>query len=339
MNRNNPYSTLSYPAAILIVLSMLFAACDTPAEVALGQFEDVTEYFKLVMQKEEFFKSEEDILEDPQQEGMAKQSTVDGFPVRPIVVRREILSIDRAFSFEFTDETTAVGTMVRTIEGKLWVRGIIQRLPAPDTTFAKPFTETATRKAIFRKVDDTGTVENDWKMVAVSLLEGGTADRDFDIRRLNVRFRGDQEREYTDPLNTFLRIGRDGPQVPVVSLVQFRANGFSVEVTIQSASETPEIVYLRHGGGISRPGAIAHGYMRRLQMELDPGSERVANGLYTRTYVIDWLPAIVLPGMVVGEHLGQGRFSTIVESISHATLYDTGAPVETHYWGVPFVVE
>ncbi len=348
MQHNSNYLYLTIAGALSMLL--LFSACESPSEVTLSVFdEDNLGDFEFVMKNDDFFTSEEEILSDPDNDFVSRIVAENSEGEEIVDVRRvarRILDIERSFAHEFVDDTVAIVTMTRTLEVRVWVEGLIQPQDpgVPEIiTFYKDFIETATRKAKFVKVANTGTAEDDWKLVEISLLEGGTSERDFDITQVNIKFGEDRSYEFDNPLDTFMRIGLGPREVPVVMLSQFRSQGFQIEITVQSTNEEPEILFLRHGGKAAGPGDMA-GYMRRVMLSPSPdeGEFSESDGVFTRTYVIDWnqvMHQTHANAAQRGETIRRGRFSTVVEAVSYETLYDTEAPVQTKYWGVPFIIE
>lgn len=342
MTKHQKNSYLTVVLAGVVGIALLFTACESPSEVVLSPFEEEKSYFEFVMKNDDFFKSEEEILNDPDMNNVDKEILDGDNEIRPWRTLRRVLSIDRSFSYDFIDDTTAIVTMTRTMEVRLFISGHMEPGEGNvwrDTLVTKDFTETATRKARFVKVNDTGTAEDDWKLVDISLLEGGTPERDFDIDRLKLDLPGDRSFEYDDPLNTFLRVGLGTREVPVVTLAVFRDDGYALEITVRSTQESPEMIYLRHGGVVGAqvgPG----GYMRRMHVGSPVSTETTEAGEYIRRYVIDWDPFIELHNPVWrGEQIRRGRFSTVIEAVSYDTLHDIEAPVQTNYWGVPFIIE
>ncbi len=339
--------TVPVVTAVLSIL-FIFSACESPSEVSLSHFEEESSYFEFVMKNNDFFTSEEDILNDPADEFVSDAASgsdgeVDFIEINRIA--RRVHNIERSFSHEFVNDTLVIVTMTRSMDMRLWINGDVENgtpyFSNNTATIFKDFTETTTRKAKFLRVDNTNTAEDDWKLVEVSLLDGGTAERDFEIHQMKLQFGEDHSFEYDDPLNTFMRIGLGKRDVPAVKLSQFDNSGFEIEVTIQSSHEKPERLYARHGGVGAGPDNM-DGYMRRIDFPDKPESEEYSNGIYTRTYVIDrdqFFQGMHPAASMRGDHMRKGRFSTVVEVISHESLYDTEAPVHTSYWGVPFIIE
>ena len=348
MQHNSKFLYLTIAGALSLML--LFGACESPSEVTLSHFdEDNLAYFEFVMKNDDFFTSEEEILSDTENDFVSRIMAQNSEGEEIVDVRRvarRVLDIDRSFSHELVEDTVAIVTMTRTMEVRVWVEGLIgpdERGVLENVTFYKDFTETAIRKAKFVKVANTGTVEDDWKLVEISLLEGGTSERDFEITKVSIQFGEDRSYEFDNPLDTFMRIGLGQHDVPVVMLSQFRNQGFQIEITIESTNQEPEILFLRHGGKAAGPGDIA-GYMRRVMLSPSPdkGEFSESGGVFTRTYVIDWnqlMHQTHANAAQRGETIRRGRFSTVVEAVSYETLYDTEAPAQTNYWGVPFIIE
>jgi hypothetical protein len=325
---------------------LLFFGCESPTGVDLGRFDEEKAYFEFVLENDDFFTSEEDVLDDGNDNGMFfKDGNPEPFNI-PIRLKRSVLSIEREFIFDFSDDNnTAVVTMMRTIEGVFRIRGQMTSDALgsiPDTTIEKYFTETSIRMAKFEKIDDTGTAENDWTLTALSLLEGGTPEAGFAISHLKMTFGGERTFEYDDPLETFLYVaeGRNGYlAIPSVSLETIRQHGSEIEITINSPYPDPEIVYLRYGAGKSERLGLQR-YIERIKVDHEEGDEDYTDGLFTRTYV--WTPPDGANVPTTARDRGDSavkRFSAVVETISFRTVSDLDVPVETHYWGVPFFNE
>jgi hypothetical protein len=319
--------------ALLFVLPVLIIGCGLPGEVPLTNFDDVKIYFREVMINEDFFSSEEGILGDDEASEISKLSGItDDGTIYPRRFGRIIRSVERMFDYELQNDTLAVVTMTRTISGEFRIFFATSVLGVASDMVSKDFTEENVRKAKFLKVADTGLPENDWKLVAISLLEGGTQERNFNINSMTVRFRGDENpRTFFDPLSHFFRIGygmRTIPRADYDPVNNFRTG---IEVKITSPHSEREIVFLRQGGGVSdtRIGTtvIHPAFLNRTRMVLQSEVD-VGNGLFERTYILQWVPG-----------MNRGRLCTLAEVLSHTTLSNIDAPVESHYWGVPFVVD
>jgi len=323
---------------MVTVLFFLFGACQSPMEVPLSLFEEAQPYFEFVMINEDFFVSEEEILNDPEQNGFSKGMNPGDAQFKPLFFRRVITSIDRTFSYEFENNDIVNVTMVRTIEAELRMRGTVRGSDGVSMVI-KEFSEIAERRAKFTRVSNTGIIEDDWKLTAISLMNGGTQEREFAIAHLKMEIRGGPTFDFTDPLDTYLRIGNTDRGVPAANLAEFRQGGFRLEITVESKNPDPETLFLRHGGVFAGGRTDAPGYMRRAGIPFESEQES-ANDLYVRTYVIDWTPFAEFVGVAArGSDIKTGRLSAIVEAVSHDTFYDTAVPVQTNYWGVPFIIQ
>lgn len=320
------------------VLFFLFGACQSPMEVPLSLFEEAQPYFEFVMINEDFFVSEEEVLNDPEQNGFFREMNFDGAQFTPIIIRRVVTSIDRTFSYEFENNDIVNVTMIRTIEAELRMRGTVRGSDGVSMVI-KEFSETAERRAKFTRVSNTGIIEDDWKLTAISLMDGGTQEREFAIAHIKMEIRGGRTFDFTDPLDTYLQIGNTDGGVPAANLTQFRQSGFRLEITVESKNPDPETLFLRHGGVFAGGRTDAPGYMRRARIPFESEQEG-ANDLYVRTYVIDWTPFADFAGVVArGSDIKTGRLSAIVEVVSHDSFHDTAASVQTNYWGVPFIIQ
>jgi hypothetical protein len=319
-------------SALVAAMPVIITGCGLPGEVPLTTFDDAVGYFKDVMVNDEFFSSEEGILNDGETFDIAKLSEQTGDePIFPRRFGRIVHSIERTFQYEPQNDSIVVVTMTRTILGDFRILYATSVLGAADDIVNKPFIEENVRKARFLKVANTGVPESDWKLVALSLLEGGTIERRFGIESLTVHFRGDENpRTFTDPLGQFFRIGYGMRNIPRVDYDPTTNLRTGIEVKFISENPEREIVFLRQGGGqsiVDFAGNTRALFASRTRMGFQSETD-LGNGLFERTYAIQWVPGIL-----------RGRLCMLAEVISPGTLFDLDAEVESHYWGVPFVVE
>ncbi len=320
----------------VMYLMLIFAGCEVPGEIPLNRFEDAQAYFREVMLNDEFFRSEENILDDGDADEISKSGALPSDDrIYPRRFGRIVASIEREFEYELRNDTLAVVTMIRTITGTFKILYATESIRLISNGIVeKPLIETNKRRAMFLKVADTGIPENDWRMVAVSMVNGGTEERNFKITSVNIKFRSqDTPARYELPTEKFFRIGFGNRDI---QRVDFDPNGnvrTGIEVTIVSSytsSDEREEVFLRHGGGMQGPGAspgLRTGLQNRARMALVSETDR-GNGTYERTYATEWLPGLY-----------RGKVSSIIEVLSNGTLHSSSAAVESNYWGVPFIVQ
>lgn len=132
----------------------------------------------------------------------------------PIRVGQKMKLVDKNMTL-VKDSTSAIGTLVQTFEGKLIIQGSFQPVAdgshmKPDTTVEKDFTSVITREIKFLKVNNTGNDTLDWKVDAVSLPNGGTADDDIQIVKLTLSTQDGDTVAITNPNEYFFKTGESG---------------------------------------------------------------------------------------------------------------------------------
>jgi len=221
-------------------------------------------------------------------------------------------------------DTLATVSVTKTIPGQFWVAWGMRTSAGVvfDTLVKKPFSEETKRNFLFKRIGRNAELRRNWIPVALTMVQGQSqGESAFSIASLSVaesRFGFDTT--VTDPLNTWFRFGfrHHGciPTFPVRDTV-------TVQVTITSADDSAEVVYLRHG--IGWDGRIR----RRAAFELV--STTGGPGNYTRVYERKFVTEL-------GSWFYVARFNAVVDAFSHGSIYDKAAPFDNEFWGAPYMV-
>jgi len=233
--------------------------------------------------------------------------------------------IVRDYHVVMSGDTLATVTVTKTIPGQFWVAWGMRTNTGVvfDTLVKKPFTEETKRNFLFKRIGRNAELRRNWIPVALTMVQGQSQGASaFSIASLSVsetRFGFDTT--ITDPLNTWFRFGfKHGhgciPIFPVRDTV-------TVQVTITSADDSAEVVYLRHGIGWDNR------IRRRAPFELV--STTGGPGNYTRVYERKFTTEL-------GTWSHVARFNAVVDAFSHGSIYDKAAPLDNEFWGAPYIV-
>ena len=301
-------------------LTIYFSGCSERGDQVMSpSFSNDKEYFSSVLMNDDFFATEEPNLEDgdalpPEYgSGLRKEEAV----IVPFRFGKKIEKVHRSVRYELQGDSVVTATITRTITGKFIIAGSYNSSATkPDTVFRKPFVETATRKAKFVRVAPPGSPPwKGWKLVSLSLIEGGTQTSTPVINRLVVYLQTGDSLIVNSPNDYFFQIGKRLHPVPDLH----PDDPIKVQVTLMSSNPDSEVVVLRHGAD--------HDGLNRLRARFHLVSQSPVGASYSRTYEI-----------TLRAHKHLGKFNAVTEAISHNSIYDDTEAFENNYWGIPYVV-
>lgn len=169
---------------------------------------------------------------------------------------------------------------------------------------------------IEREVEENDDNHEEWKKAAISLLGGGTVAKRARIVEMRVFFNSGDSVVVHSPLDFFFSFGREGKRVlPTVD----RQSAVRVQVRVESAQSTPEVVLLRRKNVLA--GNVSLKKKFRLVGDVGNGS------VFNRTY------EILMPW-----HEIAGKFHAVIEVWTSDSIYDDEAHISTHSWGLFYVV-
>jgi len=264
---------------------------------------------------------------------LARLAAVFGDSITPVRWGRHIFwnRITRRYDVIISPgDSNSLVTITKTIPGEFWVGVGFKTADTVivDSIIRKPFTEVESRKVRFIRVAHSLNPAKNWVPVAITMVVGSTRPdslNPFSITSLEVEHFGHFETTYTDPLQSWFRLGLFRGSIP-----HFRVgDSIRVRVTLHSSSDSAEIAHFRYGiagDGPERRRAL----MRLVSTSGEPGN---FTRVYGRTFITR-LPVVVFP---VGLRPTL-RFNAIVDVISHGSIYVKDAPFTNEFWGTPYIV-
>jgi hypothetical protein len=234
----------------------------------------------------------------------------------PFRVGHRMRLVSKNLNIDFQD-TLAFGTLTKTFEGVLFIAASYDSTASePDTVIEKPFTSVITRNLIFKKVANTDHPFRNWRLVAISLPEGGTQSPNIDVTKLTVFLPNGDTILVESPNDYFLRRW-DGwwRRIPILR----RGESVMLRVELFSAYEEEDFVTLTYGS--DRAG---HHRAKKLfelvsSTPAGDGFEKV----YEQTYTTHQFP---------------GYYHAIINAMPRQVVFDDAAPVEAEAWGMPYFV-
>jgi hypothetical protein len=244
--------------------------------------------------------------------GMMKPDAV----ITPLKWGRKIESVTKTVLVQFPSDTIAIATVHKEILGKFIVKGIAT---TGDTIkVEKPYTTNTYRKIRFRKIGNFADPKKNWIPVAMSLVQGQTANTNFGISQVEV-FTSSDTATVTDPLTYWLRMVPWKGGVPALHI----GDTIKVRLTITSPNDSAEYAILRHG---SFPMMN-----KRIRQRMTLVSQTGSAGAYTRIYEKKFIAHLPMG-------YAYGRFNTLVDVMSYKSINDDQDPFMNMFWGMPYVV-
>lgn len=301
-------------------LVLFLSSCQTDSTITNPEDEPATDQeamLKLVEEDENIQSFEPNYNEDDAMSLIGKVST-EIFPVR---VGQRMTSISRNLDITF-DGDSAYGVLTHSFEGILFIAASYDSVDftdsaAVDTVLQKPFSTTITRNIIFEKIANTRFPLRNWRIAAISLLEGGTANNNIEITKLTVFTPDGDSIEVANPngyyLEKFPGIRR---QIPVL----YRFQEVMVRVELRSKYPDNDFVSLTYG-------AIPGGRHYRAKKLFEIVSSDFDGEFYNRVYELTW---------ITRQHRGPKH--AIINALPYQVLHDDAADVEVSTWGIPYIV-
>lgn len=185
-----------------------------------------------------------------------------------------------------------------------------------DSVYRKPYTTTATRKLIFVRVGNSNRPKNNWKLSAVSLIQGGTSSTNIAIQKLTVYLPSGDSLVITSPNDYYLIRGIGSRKmIPTVSKNQT----VSLKVEIFSAFEQDDFVTMTYGADVRG--------LHRAKRKFNLVSSTPVTGGYYKVYTQSYTT-----------HQFGGYYHAIIDLMPRQVIFDDSTPVESKYWGMPYLV-
>ncbi len=278
-------------------------------------------------------------LRNPEYDGLAKIDAAElshlgrifGDSLYPVRWGRHIFWNQVTRHYDVTiapGDSSALVTITKILPGEFWVGLGFKTIDTVviDTVIKKPFEEVVKRKVRFIRVARTDNPLRNWVPVAITMVQGKTRPDTlnmFSITSLEIEAVGHFDTTYTDPLQTWFRLGLFRGSIP-----RFRVGDtVKVTLTVHSANDSAEIAHLRYG--IAGDGAER----RRTLMKLISitGSAGNFDRVYQRVFV-SRLPNFLPTGILAV------RFNAIADVISYGSIYVNDDPFTNEFWGTPYIV-
>ncbi|MCL5027583.1 MAG: hypothetical protein M1480_01040, partial [Bacteroidetes bacterium] len=239
--------------------------------------------------------------------------------IYPLQVGQKMRVVSKNFTYTMVGDT-AYGTYSRTFEGVLYISATYgSSSRKQDTIIQKPFTTVITRKVVLvnRQNNPLDTVNFDWKVLAVSLPEGGTLNSNVNITQMTITLPTGEILIINDLNDYYLALGQGRwKEVP-----HFR-NGqkITIQLNVTSAYADTDFVTLTNG-------ADMHG-LHREKIKFDLVSSTPMGNIYAKVYQQTFVA-----------HTWPGYFHAVINAFPKQVIYDDSTPVESNTWGIPYYVQ
>jgi hypothetical protein len=304
------------PMLLLLVMSF-FVGCqdDTMVQTTDEITTNQQALEKLVDEDSVLISFEPNYNEDGEMDILNKTNT----EIYPFRVGHKMRLVNRTISVTF-DGDTAYGIVTKTFEGVLYIKGSYDpNATNPDTLITKPFTSVVTRNVVFIKIANTEFPRRNWKIVAISLPEGGTQSPNMDITKLTAFLPNGDTLVINSP-NDYYLVRNWGfwwrwHNVPVIP----KNADVLLRVELTSAYADTDFVTLTFGG--DRFGM--HRAKKKFELISSTPNGNVYEKIYEQTY---------------RSHQYPGFFHAIINAMPKQVVFDDATPVEMESWGMPYFV-
>ncbi len=239
--------------------------------------------------------------------------------IYPIKVGQKMRVVSRNFTYTMVGDT-AYGTYSRTFEGVLFIAASYDSTShTQDTVIQKPFTAVITRKVVLLKLNNNpyDSVNFDWKVIAVSLPEGGTLNSNVNITQMTITLPTGDILIINDPNDYYLALGQGRWK----KMPHFKSGQqITISLNVTSAYADTDFVTLTHGGDF-------HGFHRE-KLKFDLVSSTPNGSGYVKVYQKTFIT-----------HTWPGYFHAVINAFPKQVIYDDSTPVESNTWGIPYYVQ
>jgi len=245
------------------------------------------------------------------------KTTTEVYPIR---IGRRVTSVSRNFNQTVLNDTAYV-TVTYNFTGNFFLAASYDSTSIGDTSrvdtlIVKPFTSVVSRKLIFARVNNLRNPKLNWKLVAVSLPDGGTVTTALQIKRLAIYLPSGDSIVVTSPNDYFLtKFGGNRKQIPVIS----RGQAVKIKLEVFSAYAGEDIAVATHGANLLGRNKEKH---RLLLVSSVP-----AAGGYDKVYEQTIRP------LQAG-----GLYHALVDLMSRESVFSDNNPYENKVWGFPYYI-
>jgi hypothetical protein len=224
---------------------------------------------------------------------------------------RILRSQEQSVTFEHAAGETVIAHMVSTVEGTMKIAGPFYLSKRKRFGILhKPFRETYSRKAFFKRIAQSREVSKNWMWTGSSFGCGGSESPAIRIERAIIRSNTNEILEVVSPLEHMIVARTEHDHSSLREEMRM-----SLELQIASQEMEPSIVVVRCSTKTNT--------LTRTQLLLR--SDRRETFEFQQTY----------EGMIDLPLEGASRGPILVEAVLRSTLYEPGTPVVSHCWVIP----
>lgn len=245
--------------------------------------------------------------------------------IYPVKVWQKMTRVSRNFDATYSGDT-AYGKVTSNFEGTLYVAGSYTKSQSGssviiDTVISKQFSTSIVHNVILVKTASQDTSKDHWKVVAVSLPEGGTLTSNIQIQKMTLFLANGDTLNITSPNDYYLyKMTGKRRMIPSVS----KGAALKVRVELTSAYADTDFVSVTHG-------AIYDSFMKghyRVKTKFNLVSSTPEGASFRKVYEA-----------TIKTNQYMGYFHAVVNAIPRGVVMDDKAPVETNTWGIPYFVK
>lgn len=338
-----PYiaSKLIFTLSLMVVV--LITGCDNPFESNEPQSPNSsnTQIFMKVAENSSSVNSFTPNYNEEHAMALAGSLGKDMYPIK---VGQKMSLVEKNLALQ-KDSATAIGTLTQKYEGRLIIQGSFNQptigiRQKVDTTIVKDFSTVITRIIKFKKVDDTGDDEKDWKVEAVSLPNGGSEGNTIQIAGIKLTSQNGTEHYIDDPNTYFFKAGKekggdddedDNNNFEIgfgnhgrdwKNLLTWYKRNQAIKLTVEviSNSSEPDFLTVTYGAGMNGN--------QKNKEKFDLVSTQQEGSYYRKVYERKWSTS---------SHAT--RMHAVINAFPRNVVYDTDTAVEVKTWGIPYRVK
>lgn len=242
--------------------------------------------------------------------------------IYPIKAGQKMILVSRNLDMQVNGDT-AIGTLIKVFTGILYIAASYD--PAKlqvDSVFQKTFSTTISTKIIFVKIANSRKPDDNWKITALSLPEGGTTTNNIEITKLTVNLSDGDTLLITSPNDYFLYKNQNYMHSGRCKLFPMLGKDDSATVRLEVKSIYPDTDFVTITYGADYKG------LHRSKKIFNLVSQTFDGLYYYKVYERSYKT-----------HQWGGYFHAVINAIPKQVIYDDSTPVESKTWGLPYFVK
>lgn len=320
MNKKSFWVKKIYLLLFASILIFMTGCQNSPTAPSLGQNSTYESAMLKAVESDSAVASFEPIYNE--QDAMNILGTT-GTAIYPLRVGQKMRVVSSNFSYTMSGDT-AFGTYTKNYEGVLYISASYNSTSkSPDTLIQKPFTTLMTRNVILLKVNNNSNDTSNyvWRILAVSLPEGGTLNSNVKITKLSMYLPNGDMLIINDPNDYYLSKSKGHGKKWWKQIPHFmHAEKVTIEVEVSNANPDTDFVTLTIGGNL-------HGFQReKIKFNLISSTQNGSG--YDKVYQSSFLI-----------HPWPGFHNAVINAFPKQVVFDDSTPVEVSTWGVPYYIE